>query len=108
MVTHVGGEAHEGAELEVVETHLAVEVEHPKQLEQETSRLRRHQTEVAVEVEQKHQTRADLHRSRLVLRHGALCLRGVCLGSDNIKTSACLSTFKARLKTHFFLTVLTA
>ena len=27
---------------------------------------------------------------------------------NNIETSACLATFKARLKTHFFLTVLTA
>ena len=27
---------------------------------------------------------------------------------NNIKTSVCLATFKARLKTHFFLTVLMA
>ena len=27
---------------------------------------------------------------------------------NNIKTSACLATFKARLKAHFFLTVLAA
>ena len=30
VATHVGGEAHEGRELEVVETHLTVEIEHPK------------------------------------------------------------------------------